>query len=285
MRKQLNVPVLLIVLVAIVLVFGTNYWLSNNQSSLPNVAAKAAEPIPSLPDFTLFTDVQTKKETFFELLYPIIQEENAHVLSVRKALLGLQQVDALSNSERQWISEVAEYYKIENDDDTPVEINQALIDELLVRIDYVPPSLALTQAAIESGWGTSRFSREGNNLFGHWCFVKGCGIVPSDRDEGRYHEVAKFSTVNQAVRAYLRNLNTHYAYEEFRDLRAQLRNNNKPLTGKALANSLGHYSEEGEHYIQKVSRFIDHNKLQRYTRQFEEAVIQTESQSEATSAR
>ncbi len=273
MRKQLNFPLLILVLLIAFLALGSHYWLSNFGSSLPRLEAKVSEPVKTLPDFTLFIDVQTKKEAFFELLYPIIQEENAHVLSVRRALLDLKQAESLTEGERRWLTEVAEYCKLEGEDLASLPSEQAHIDQLLIRIDYVPPSLALTQAAIESGWGTSRFSKQGNNLFGHWCFVKGCGIVPGDRDDGRHHEVAKFTTVNHAVRAYIRNLNTHYAYADFRDMRAKLRENNQPITGKALASSLSRYSEEGSYYIQKVSRFIDHNRLQRYSRQFEGAIV------------
>jgi Bax protein len=166
---------------------------------------------------------------------------------------------------------VAEHYKVKaklGDED--------FFSELLVRVDYLPPSLALTQAAIESGWGSSRFSKQGNNLFGQWCFSKGCGIVPSSRDSDKDHEVAKFKTVNDSVRAYLRNLNTNFSYESLREKRANIRQNNGAITGTELAKTLLKYSEEGAYYVQKVTKFINQNKLQRFTAQFEQSLLPVE---------
>ncbi len=273
MKGRLSTNAIMIGVFGTLLILAIHFWLSDEYGGLPDIEATAESSVDELPDFSVYTDVKEKKEAFFDTLYPIIQEENAHVLNIRKALLTLKSAQSLSETDRIWLTDLAKYYKLVEKDDAPVNVDEALIDNLLVRIDYIPPSLALTQAAIESGWGSSRFSREGNNLFGHWCFVKGCGLVPGERQDGRHHEVAKFDTVNHAVRAYIRNLNTHYAYDKLRALRAELRENNSPLTGKALAKSLGQYSEEGTHYIEKVSKFIDHNKLQRYTRKFEEVII------------
>ena len=277
MKGKLSSSAIMAAVLVILLILGVHFWLSNEYGGLPDIEATAEESVNALPDFTTYTDVKEKKEAFFDTLYPIIQEENAHVLQVREALVSLKEAESLSDTDQHWIADLAQYYKVVDEEDLPVTVDDALLDSLLLRIDYIPPSLALTQAAIESGWGSSRFSRQGNNLFGHWCFVKGCGIVPGERQDGRVHEVAKFDTVNHAVRAYIRNLNTHYAYDEFRDLRAKLRESGSPITGKALATSLGQYSEEGAHYIEKVSKFIDHNKLQRYTKQFEKSLMPTPS--------
>jgi Bax protein len=110
-------------------------------------------------------------------------------------------------------------------------------------------------------------------LFGQWCFSKGCGMVPSSRDSGKSHEVAKFDSVNHAVRAYIKNLNTNSAYQKLRDIRADIRSKNAEITGIALAQTLTEYSEEREKYITKVTKFINQNKLQRFTQQFNESLV------------
>ena len=119
----------------------------------------------------------------------------------------------------------------------------------------------LTQAAMESAWGTSRFAREGNNLFGQWCYQPGCGIVPKRRREGQVHEVASFDVVDAAVASYLRNINSHRAYADLRAARADLRAANQPVTGNAMANHLLRYSERGLDYVEEIQSMIRVNKL------------------------
>ena len=138
---------------------------------------------------------------------------------------------------------------------------QDLIDELLVRVDIIPVSLALAQAANESAWGTSRFAREGNNIFGQWCFDEGCGLVPGQRADDASHEVRSFSSVEASVRAYFRNLNTNPTYEYLRELRAQMRMKGKPLDSRALAQGLLRYSERGHVYISELYDIIRVNDL------------------------
>ncbi len=252
------------------------YLFSSEDGSeyLPAVKASTNNEIRKLPDFTEYVDVKEKKEAFFSTLYPVIAEENEHILNVRKAVIRLQEKTAqnLTSDEIDWLSALGTHYKVS------AQSNYAdFFDELLIKVDLIPPSLALTQAAIESGWGSSRFSKQGNNLFGQWCFKKGCGMVPSSRDSGKGHEVAKFATVNHAVRAYLRNLNTNNAYKKLRLLRSELRDNDEYPSGKALAKSLNRYSEEGPLYVSKVTKFINQNKLQRFNQHFEESLIAAES--------
>ena len=157
----------------------------------------------------------------------IIQAENNHVLQLRKLIVMLKDIPVkkLSAKQQAWLLSVSKKYKLENQ-----YINNNIFEELLKRVDYVPPSLALTQAAIESGWGSSRFARQGNNLFGQWCFSSGCGMVPSLRESGKGHEVAKFDTVNLAVRSYILNLNSHESYTELRENRADLRDKELSLS-------------------------------------------------------
>lgn len=233
---------------------------------LPKVHAQTTTGMKKLPDFSKISDVKQKKEAFFLALYPIIQVENNHVLQLRKLINMLKDIPIkkLSAKQQAWLLSISKSYKLENE-----YIDSSTFEELLKRVDYVPPSLALTQAAIESGWGTSRFARQGNNLFGQWCFSAGCGMVPSSRESGKGHEVAKFDTVNLAVRSYILNLNSHESYTALRENRAQLRNKEASFTGIALAKALTEYSEEGKHYVVKLTNFIHQNKLQRFTIAFE----------------
>tara|TARA_R110000744_G_scaffold79036_4_gene155374 strand:+ start:6341 stop:7171 length:831 start_codon:yes stop_codon:yes gene_type:complete len=236
---------------------------------IAKVEAQVNASMKSLPDFSKIVDVREKKEAFFVTLYPIIQAENNHVLQLRKLINMLRSIPVakLSAKQQAWLLNISKNYKI-----TSEYIDNDTFDELLKRVDYVPPSLALTQAAIESGWGTSRFAKQGNNLFGQWCFSEGCGMVPSSRESGKGHEVAKFDSINMSVRSYILNLNTHDSYTELRENRALLREQEASFTGVTLAKTLTEYSEEGKHYVAKVTEFINQNKLQRFTTDFESSI-------------
>lgn len=268
--KKIKMSHALVGFLALNMVLASHYSLSQSthSSGLPKAEVKAKTRLNKLPDFTVYTDVKEKKSAFFETLYPIIEEENRHVLRLRKVIQTLKGAPELTEPQTEWLSTIATHYKV--DETLPTD---EMFTMLLRKVDFVPPSLALTQAAIESGWGSSRFARKGNNLFGQWCFTKGCGIVPSSRDSGKGHEVAKFSTVNAAVRAYIKNLNTNAAYQELRTKRASLRKSDSPVSGIALASTLTRYSEEGTEYVQKVTRFIQQNNLQRFNEQFSQASL------------
>lgn len=239
------------------------YFSIADYHRLPKVESVIQAPLKQLPNFSQYTDVKAKKDEFFAMLYPILANENQHVLVIRKAIIELETLTELNEQQLKWLSEVATLYKV--DSTLP---HEQQFSTLLRRIDIVPISLALTQAAIESGWGTSRFAQQANNLFGQWCFTKGCGVVPSARDSGKGHEVATFPTVNHAVRSYIRNLNTHPAYKQLRKERAKIRTNGENITGIALAPALINYSEEGALYVNKVIKFIKQNKLERFNQQF-----------------
>lgn len=239
--------------------------------SLPRKEATPQKILSKLPDFAKIPDVKQKKDAFFMTLYPLIEEENKHVLKTRDAIIALQQIPfaELESKHLDWIRETAKYYRVENQ-----TINENTLGRLLKRVDIIPPSLALSQAAIESGWGSSRFSKKGNNLFGQWCFSKGCGMVPSARESGKAHEVAMFDSVNGAIRAYIKNLNTNSSFQKLRDKRASIRKQNGEMTGIALAQTLIEYSAEREKYISKVTKFINQNKLQRFSQQFNESLVE-----------
>ena len=214
-----------------------------------------------LPDFDAITDIDLKKETFFGFFQHYIEAENARILVRRESLLNFSDILAdggdLSALEMATLNEIKAQYRMQ-DSDLPLP---ELLDELLVRVDVIPVSLALAQAANESAWGTSRFAREGNNIFGQWCFDEGCGLIPGQRAQDASHEVRAFASVEASVRAYFRNLNTNPTYEYLRELRAQMRMKGKPLDSRALAQGLLRYSERGHVYISELHDIIRVNDL------------------------
>lgn len=216
-------------------------------------------PVQPLPDFAAMTDVKAKKQAFFDYFYPLIVAENKRILAEREKLLS-----ATSEAKLKPLCE-----KYSSDCDT---ITAEQKQQLLRRVDVVPPALALAQAAKESGWGTSRFARKGNNFFGQWCFSKGCGLVPSGRSSGANHEVRKFESPRESVRAYLFNLNTGNVYQDLRKMRQQARQQNKLFNGEELAEALLYYSERREAYVKEVKGLISYNKLSRYDERFWQAL-------------
>ena len=214
----------------------------------------------NLPDFGAIKNVQTKKRQFFNFIEPAVNKENNNILSLRKRLLAIKAKTltgaVIEQKESEFIQQLSKEYRV-NTKDT----NKQLI-ALLSKVDVIPKALVLVQAANESAWGTSRFARIGLNFFGVWCFSEGCGMVPNSRDEGADHEVAAYSSVRQAVKRYLHNINTNQAYTVFRTIRKQLRDNEQPLTPEVLATGLLPYSERGSDYVAEISDMIRHN--QRY---------------------
>lgn len=210
-----------------------------------------------LPDFRVYAAGEERKTAFFDYLAPIIEASNAEILTSRQRLLALEPA-AIGARDERWMRRLAGHYDVEHGSMT----NEELHATLLKRVDVVPEALGLAQAAKESGWGTSRFAREGNNLFGEWCFDKGCGIVPENRAPGRSHEVREFASPKKSIDSYLRNLNSHPAYRDFRTLRQQLRQGDRPLSAQELAAGLSQYSERGEAYVAEVRNLIRGNELE-----------------------
>ncbi|MDX9874174.1 MAG: glucosaminidase domain-containing protein [Spongiibacteraceae bacterium] len=228
----------------------------------------AAEIVPEpvahdepLPDFSAFRDAREKKQAFFDYLRPMVEAHNQRLLEERESVQSLAEAltkdGRLTPAQQETLAELAERYRI---DVAPGE-EQRAIELLLQRVDIIPVSLALIQSANESGWGTSRFAREANNLFGEKCFRKGCGIAPAQRPGAV--EYARFDRPDDAVASYMHNLNTHPAYRDFRKLRSRLRERDEPLTGPVLADGLHRYSERGKQYVQELRGMIWRNKLQR----------------------
>lgn len=216
---------------------------------------------PSGPDFSAFAAGSERKQAFFGYLLPIIQQRNQEILETRQQLQEWEQDrDAIDSWVALRIQGLAEDYRMESFD---IE-SDADWATLLRRVDVVPPSLALAQAAKESAWGTSRFSLQGYNYYGQWCFEKGCGIVPARRDANKKHEVAVFDSPETSVESYIHNLNSFYAYKPLRDIRAKLNAAQTPVTGMMLADGLVVYSERGAEYIKEIRSMIRNNNLLKY---------------------
>ena len=220
--------------------------------------SKASNPIP---DFTVYDNVKDKKLAFFEYMLPLVKEQNSLIKDQRERLLELRHlsVSEFSRAQEDLVTKLIKEYRIKSDQLSKDDINQ-----LLLRVDEVPASLALAQAAMESAWGTSRFAVQANNLFGQWCYTKGCGLVPLRRDAGSSHEVEKFLSVSDAVSSYMRNINSHRAYAALRKDRAQLRASGNAVTGYKLAEGLVDYSELREAYVKEIQAVIRINKLAQY---------------------
>jgi Bax protein len=196
-----------------------------------------------LPDLTLINQPMERVQLFIEIMKPLVEQKN----------------ELLSTTRREQLNRLREDFSV-SEDDYPSD--EQAIEVLLSRVDIIPPSMVIAQAAIESGWGTSFFAQEGNNLFGEWCFKKGCGIVPSRRAASATHEVRKFDSIEDSINSYYRNINTHNAYRNLRDLRTKLRNSKDAFTGHALVTGLGKYSGRGEVYISEVRALIHSRKLE-----------------------
>ncbi|MGC8121122.1 glucosaminidase domain-containing protein [Marinobacter sp. VGCF2001] len=229
-------------------------------SSLPPLPAWAHE---GLPDFSGYQDTTEKKVAFFSYLYPRIVLANSRILLEREYLESLQKKPSLTGDELEWLGRQSERLRIEAEPGTDSQF--ALLRK---RLDVIPPSLILAQAANESAWGTSRFATKGNNLFGQWCFSRGCGLVPLSRIKGANHEVATFESPYYSVRSYIQNLNRHPTYQTVRDIRLADRKAEKALSGWDLAEGLLGYSERGEEYIEEIRAMIRYNNLDFYDEEF-----------------
>ncbi|MFN3162028.1 MAG: glucosaminidase domain-containing protein [Pseudohongiellaceae bacterium] len=222
----------------------------------------AMEPISVFPDFANIPDIDVKKQQFFDFLEDYIVAENEVIAATREQLRPYVDIVnsgvALSPRERRWILELAEQYRV----DTEELSDHGIVTVLWRRVDVVPVSLALAQAANESAWGTSRFTLEGNNLFGQWCYEEGCGIVPARRRQGATHEVKAFESVTSGVQAYLRNINSNPSYQDLRELREDMRYRDEPLNSLRLATGLSRYSQRRSAYVDEVQNIILQNKLQ-----------------------
>lgn len=194
--------------------------------------------VKSLPADLQNMPTEHKKDNFIKLLLPAILHINAEYRHLR------QQIQQGAPD-----PELFRRYKLDPGDS---------VERLLKRVDSLPPSLVLAQAALESAWGTSRFAQQATNLFGHWTWQQDQGLVPREREEGKTHLVRVFSTVEDSLRAYYRNINTNSAYRELRDARQRTRDSRK------LAEYLFRYSQLGHSYADELKAIIDYNDFQRF---------------------
>ncbi len=195
-------------------------------------------------------NVKKRKELFIQIVLPLILEENKKIRIERKTLFSILNKNSNSEEERNWLKSKFKQYGVTNKDLTTLKI----------RMDEIPVSIAIAQAAKETGWGTSRFAQEGNALFGQWTY-DGEGIKPAGSSEGDTHKVMKFKILKASVRAYQRNLNTHSVYKKFRKVRAIQRDVYGSLNSLELIKYLDKYAETGVEYTRVLKQIIDQNKL------------------------
>ena len=201
-------------------------------------------------DLDRLKNTKTKKDTFIKIVIPLILDENNKILENRKKLFKILGKSTNSMGEKRWLKRRFKEYGIKKED----------ITELKVRMDIIPASIAIAQAAKESGWGTSRFALEGNAMFGQWTWSKN-GIEPTDKSKNQDHKILRFSMLRSSVKAYKNNLNTHRGYREFREKRAELRKNNKKISGLKLVNYLHNYAATGKNYTKILQKIIEQNRL------------------------
>ena len=216
-------------------------------------AGQKVKPIylTKLPkDLNSLGNTKKKRELFIKIILPLILDENKKITEDRKKLFKILNKNFNTAGERVWLKRRFKEYKIDDGD----------LSKLKMRMDIIPVSLALAQAANESGWGTSRFALEGNALFGQWTWSKK-GISPKNKDPNKTHKVLQFQILKASVRAYKNNLNTHNAYREFREKRAQLREENKIIIGLELSKYIKSYAAIGEKYVAIINDIIEKNSL------------------------
>jgi Bax protein len=198
------------------------------------------------------TSVPLKKSVFFRAGASAILQVNESILNDRQKLSTLK-LSKMSQKDRQWLTQMMSTYKVAED---KASFTDEQLRELMIRVDAIPPSLALVQSAIESGWGRSRFAKEGNAMFGQWTTSGGIKAKGSDA------RLADFPDPRESLNAYCLNLNTHPSYAQFRKARAEMRKANKLLDGAKLADYLVSYSEKGEEYIEQVKGMIKRDRLE-----------------------
>ncbi len=216
-------------------------------------AGQKVKPIylTKLPkDLNSLGNTRQKRDLFIKIILPLILDENKKITEDRKKLFKILGKNFNTVGERVWLKRRFKEYKIEDQD----------LAKLKMRMDIIPVSIAIAQAANESGWGTSRFALEGNALFGQWTWSKK-GISPKNKDPNKSHKVLQFQILKASVRAYKNNLNTHNAYQEFREVRAQLREEEKTIIGSDLTKYLKAYAAIGDKYVAILNDIIEKNSL------------------------
>tara|TARA_A100000164_G_scaffold192122_1_gene170598 strand:+ start:946 stop:2016 length:1071 start_codon:yes stop_codon:yes gene_type:complete len=195
-------------------------------------------------------NTKKRKEMFIKIVLPLVVKENNKIRIDRKRLFTILNKNSNTEIENKWLEKKYKQYGVRKND----------LPTLKIRMDEIPVSLAIAQAAKETGWGTSRFALKGNALFGQWTW-SGEGLKPKNAEKGDEHKVMKFHSLQLSVRAYLRNLNTHSSYKNLRKARTNLRNKDKPLDSLILSKYLDKYAETGNEYIDVLQKIIIQNNL------------------------
>ena len=225
----------------------TNYKLQDVRET------KLVKPVALtlLPEeIKMIENTKERKEFFIQIILPLILQENNNIRLDRKRLFSIINKSNNTKLEKKWLEKKYKQYGVVSKD----------LSILKIRMDEVPVSLAIAQAAKETGWGTSRFAQEGNALFGQWTW-SGEGLKPKEADQSKGHKVMKFNVLQASVRAYQRNLNTHKSYQNFRLARAELRDREKPLDSIVLSQFLKNYAETGKKYVEVLQKIILQNNL------------------------
>ncbi len=202
-------------------------------------------------EIKMIENTKQRKDFFIQIILPLILQENNNIKLDRKRLFSIINKNNNTQLEKKWLKKKYKQYGVSSKD----------LSTLKIRMDEIPVSLAIAQAAKETGWGTSRFAQEGNALFGQWTW-SGEGLKPKDADKNEGHKVMKFNVLQASVRAYQRNLNTHSSYRKLRQVRAELRDKGKPLNSLILVKFLDQYAETGEKYVEVLQQIIKQNNLQ-----------------------
>ena len=226
-----------------------------NLSSLNATLPKNSLPLDWQKSFSL------KKVEFIETLLPLIAYQNQQILVERERLFKIQNYlldnKTLNQNDLEYLSAIADKYLIETNNKHKIDI----VDKLLLSVNTIPTSIVLAQAATESGWGTSRFAKEYNALFGQYTYNEKKGVIPYEREIGKKHLIRHFSSLDKSVESYFKNINTHYAYEKFRSIRNSMHENNLDI--KLLTKALDVYAED-KSYVDTINSVIDTNEFTQF---------------------
>ena len=225
----------------------TNYNLEDVRKN------KLVKPIKLLllpQEIKEIKNTKKRKDFFIQIILPLVIKENNNIKLDRKKLFSILNKSKNTKVEKVWLNSKFKQYGVVNKD----------LSTLKIRMDEIPTSMAIAQAAKETGWGTSRFAQEGNALFGQWTW-SGEGIKPAAADTNSTHKVRKFNVLQASVKAYQRNLNTHSSYKDFRIARAELRDEGKELDSMILSEHLDRYAETGKEYVKILQQIIRQNNL------------------------
>ena len=226
-----------------------------NLSSLNATLPKNSLPLDWQKSFSL------KKVEFIETLLPLIAYQNQQILVERERLFKIQNYlldnKTLNQNDLEYLSAIADKYLIETNNKHKIDI----VDKLLLSVNIIPTSIVLAQAATESGWGTSRFAKEYNALFGQYTYNEKKGVIPYEREIGKKHLIKHFSSLDKSVESYFKNINTHYAYEKFRIIRNAMNEDNLDI--KLLTNALDVYAED-KSYVDTINSIIDSNEFTQF---------------------